>query len=136
MSNPKDPVVLMFAQACELMDQASRMHRQFFRPVQIAQSFATWEPPIDLYEDEEQFVVVVAMPGVSADDVRVRYEPGEVVVHGTRGLPFRGARRSVRRLEIPYGDFERRIALPPGRYEGLPPELAQGCLVLTLKKLV
>ncbi len=135
MSSTKDPTVLMFAQACELMDQASRLHRQFFRPIAIAQAFATWEPPIDLYEDEDEFVVIVAMPGVRADDVQVRYEPGQLIVHGTRGLPFRGSGRWVRQLEIPYGDFERRIVLPPGRFEGRPPELVQGCLVLTLKKL-
>lgn len=131
----KDPAVLMFAQACELLDRASRMHRQFFRPMAVAQAFATWEPPIDLYEDEDEFVIVVAMPGVGADNVQVRYENGQVILRGTRGLPFRGSGRWVRQLEIPYGDFERRIALPPGRFEILPPELAQGCLIVTLKKL-
>ena len=41
----------------------------------------------------------------------------------------------VRQLEIPYGAFERRIPLPPGRLEIGPPELAHGCLVLRLRKL-
>jgi hypothetical protein len=49
-------------------------------------------------------------------------------------LPLAGSRHAVRQLEIPYGAFERRIALPPGRFEVGKPELVQGCLVLRLAK--
>jgi HSP20 family protein len=41
----------------------------------------------------------------------------------------------VRQLEIPYGAFERRIPLPPGRLEAGNPELTHGCLVLRLRKI-
>ena len=51
-----------------------------------------------------------------------------------------GARRRtaclIRRLEMPHGCFERRIPLAAGRYELTRRELAQGCLTLTLRKLV
>ena len=50
-------------------------------------------------------------------------------------MPLAGPRHRVRQLEIPYGAFERRIPLPPGRLEVGPPELAQGCLLLRLRKL-
>ena len=125
----------MWAEACELIDQAERLHRQFFRPAAAAP--ATWEPPVDVFEDEHEWVVVVAMPGVAADRVQVVQEDGALVVRGVRPLPLPlgDAGHRVRRLEIPYGAFERRIALPPGRYTFDPPELTQGCLVLHLRKL-
>jgi HSP20 family molecular chaperone IbpA len=41
----------------------------------------------------------------------------------------------IRRLEIPYGRFERRIELPAGRFEIGRRDLADGCLLLTLRKL-
>ena len=44
-------------------------------------------------------------------------------------------RRHVRQLEIPYGAFERRIALPAGRLEAGTPELVQGCLVVSLRRI-
>jgi len=135
MSYPKDPAVWMWAQACELIDQADRLHRQFFRPAASARAFAVWEPPIDVFEDGREIVIVVAMPGVSADRVALEFEPGVVVIRGERPVSLRRPGYAVRQLEIPYGAFERRIALPPGRFEAASPELVQGCLVLTLRKL-
>ncbi len=135
MSDTKDPAVWMWAQACELIDQAERLHRQFFRPTVSARAFAVWEPPIDVFEDGRELVVVVAMPGVSADRVEVHLEQGAVVVRGERPVSLRRPGYAVRQLEIPYGGFERRIPLPPGRYEAEPPQLVQGCLVLTLRKV-
>jgi HSP20 family molecular chaperone IbpA len=125
----------MWAQACELIDQAERLHRQFFRPTVSARAFAAWEPPIDVFEDGRELVIVVAMPGVAADRVEVRYEPGAVIVRGERQVSLRRPGYVVHQLEIPYGGFERRIALPPGRFEAGAPQLVQGCLLLTLRKL-
>lgn len=135
MSDTKDPAVWMWAQACELIDQAERLHRQFFRPATSARAFAVWEPPIDVFEDGRELVIVVAMPGVPAERVEVRLEPGAVVVRGERPLSLHRPGYAVRQLEIPYGGFERRVALPPGRFEAGAPQLVQGCLVLSLRKL-
>jgi HSP20 family molecular chaperone IbpA len=41
----------------------------------------------------------------------------------------------VRRLEIPYGRFERRIPLPPGQLEISAHEFTNGCLVLRLARV-
>ena len=135
MSDRKDPAVWMWAQACELIDQAERLHRQFFRPSVSARVFAVWEPPIDVFEDARELVIVVAMPGVAADRVEVRLESDAVVVRGERPVSLRRPGYAVRQLEIPYGGFERRITLPAGRFEAEAPQLVQGCLVLTLRKL-
>ena len=123
----------MWAQACDLLQQADRMHRQFFR-LTNAQSQA-WEPPVDVFEDEGEVVVVVAMPGVAPDRVQIVTEPGALTVRGERPLPLgAGARVLVHRLEIPYGYFERRIPLPHGTWQSMSHELANGCLVLRLRK--
>lgn len=134
MANRNDPTGWMWAHACDLIDQAERMHRQFFSLGVSQRALATWEPPIDVFEDERELVIVVAMPGVSADGVQVVSEPGALVVRGVRTLPMARSRHRVRQLEIPYGAFERRIPLPPGRFEAGTPELIQGCLVLRLRK--
>ena len=121
----------MWAQACDLLQQADRMHRQFFR-LTGAQSQA-WEPPVDVFEDESDVVVVVAMPGVAADRVQIITEPGALTVRGERPLPLTaGTRALVHQLEIPYGYFERRISLPA--WQSLTHEIANGCLVVRLRK--
>ena len=134
MAREKDAGGWMWAQACELMDQAERLHRQFFRPAAAQQAQVVWEPPVDLLENEREIVLVVAMPGVSAERVQVVGEPGAIVVRGTRPVPLVPG-LSVRRLEIPYGIFERRILLPSRGLELEPPEVEQGCVILRLRKV-
>jgi HSP20 family molecular chaperone IbpA len=125
----------MWAQACDFIEQAERMHRQFFRLVSSPRAETIWEPPVDVFEDDREVVIVVAMPGVSAEGIEVAAEPGMIVVRGERPLPFVGSRYAVRQMEIPYGYFERRIALPAGVFEAVSRELTHGCLLLRLRKI-
>jgi hypothetical protein len=89
----------------------------------------------DVYESEREIVIVIAMPGVRAERMQIDSEPGVLVVRGSRSFPLVGPGHAVRQLEIPHGNFERRISLPPGRLELGAPEVDQGCVVLRLRKL-
>ena len=135
MTRRLDPTAVMWAQACDLIDRAERMHRQFFRLAASERPEAKWEPPADVFEDEREVAVVVALPGVSADRVEVEHVPGTLVVRAERPLPFGASPRSIRRLEIPYGHFERRVALPAARLEPVAHALDHGCLVVRLRKV-
>jgi HSP20 family protein len=53
---------------------------------------------------------------------------------GLRRLPAEARGAAIRRLEIPYGRFERSIRLPPARFELGQSELASGCLLISLTK--
>jgi HSP20 family protein len=129
------PTDWMWARACEMMDEAERMHRQFFRLAAPARASAIWEPPVDIFEDEHEILILVALPGVPAHRIEVTTEAGELKVRGDRALPFAAARGTLRRLEIPYGYFERRIRLPDAPLAMATHELADGCLVLRLRKI-
>ncbi|MEK7835176.1 MAG: Hsp20/alpha crystallin family protein, partial [Pseudomonadota bacterium] len=113
---------------------AERMHRQFFQLGASGRTRAVWEPPVDVIEDEREIIVVVALPGVPAGRVEVTIESGTLVVRAESRIPFAGARGAVRRLEIPYGFFERRIQLPEMRLEAATREFIDGCLMLRLRK--
>ena len=132
--NRNDPTARMWLEACELIERAGRMHRQFFHVAASAPSVATWEPPVDVFENEREVIIVVAMPGVAADRVEVVREPGALVVRGMRPFPVEGSGHRVLQLEIPYGAFERRIVLPAGLAPAATPELRDGCLVVRLSK--
>ncbi len=118
-----------------MVERAERMHRQFFRLAASERAQAIWEPPVNVFEDASEVLVVVALPGVAADRVRVTTEAGELVVRAETTVAFSGSRRVVRRLEIPYGYFERRIRLPEVRLETESCEMLDGCLVLRLRKI-
>lgn len=131
---PDDPTARMWLQACALLEEADGLHRRFFR-LTAPQRSAVWEPPVDVYEDAREIVIVVAMPGVSPERMQVTHEGNVLLVRGARPFPVTNPRHVVRQLEIPYGVFERRITLPSGRLELGAPELVHGCLVLVIRKL-
>jgi HSP20 family protein len=135
MFRKTDPADWMWTQAMDVLAQAERMQRQFFRLASSTRAPAVWEPPADVFEHEREVVIVVALPGVVADRVELTHEAGVLVVRADRPLPLAGSRHAVRQLEIPYGQFERRVALPPGRFESGSPELTHGCLIVRLRKI-
>jgi HSP20 family protein len=130
----RNPTDWMWAQAVELLDQAERMHRQFFRLAASERARAIWEPPADVFEDEQEIVVIVALPGVPADRIEATLDSGTLLVQAESPPPLAGSCRAVRQLEIPYGYFERRIRLPEMRLEAGAREVADGCLILRLRK--
>ncbi len=131
----RDPLERMWAEACELLDQAERLHRQFFRLDFPRGARVAWEPPVDVFEDEREFVIVAALPGVASGDADAAIEGDTLVIRAERRVPLGDRDCSIQRLEIPYGYFERRLVLPAMPLELSSKEWANGCLVLTVRKL-
>jgi len=132
---PRNPTSWMWKEACDLLDQAERLHRQFFRLSTSRRARPVWEPPVDVYEDEREIIIIVALPGVSAERIEVTIEMNALVIRAESSMPFGRADCEIHRLEIPYGYFERRIELPAVRLETGARELSNGCLILSLRKL-
>lgn len=134
--NSRDLSRFMFSEALSLLDQADRLHRQFFRPG--AARVPTWEPPVDVVETEGQLRVTLALPGVLAETITLSREPGAISVAARRAFPVaaseseRGAR--IHALEIPHGRFERRIALSTQDISLVEQRLHDGCLTLIFSK--
>lgn len=125
----------MWSEACQLLEQAERMHRQFFRPGGASRALPTWEPPADIFEDEDRIVILVALPGVPAERIDVSVEGDVLVIRAERRIPLDSSGCTVHRLEIPHGHFERRIRLPARALRLRARELVNGCLVLNLQKV-
>lgn len=125
----------MWAEACEMLTRADRLHRQFFQLGKPAAAKPTWQPPVDIFETDEELRIVVALPGVEARDLEVNLDPGELVIAAERSLPAGPRPALIHRLEIPYGRLERRIELAQIRMQLVRSDLANGCLTLVLRKL-
>jgi HSP20 family molecular chaperone IbpA len=131
----RDPKSWMWPEAIELIERAERLHRQFFRIARSATSEPTWEPPLDMFETGRDVWIVVALPGVTPERVRVVVANGTLIVEGLRALPSELRDATIHRMEIPYGRFERRIELPAGGYQLASQTLADGCLFINLRRL-
>ncbi len=127
---------LMWGDALSLLDRADRLHRQFFRPA--AARVPTWEPPADVLETADAVRVVVALPGVAPETVKVVMKPDAITVSARRAFPLSsresecGAR--IHALEIPHGRFERRIGLPMQALSLMEKRLKDVCLTIIFSR--
>ena len=130
----RDPAAWMWAEACQMLDRADRLHRQFFHVRAPRAHRAVWEPPVDVFENQREIVLVVALPGVSPERVEIGVDGNVLVIRAEREMPMGNAAGRVQRLEIPNGQFERRIVLPDIVLEAGAPRFENGCLILNLRK--
>ena len=127
---PRTPAELMWVDALAMVARADRLQREFFNPAWFG-----WEPPVDLLETADGLILIAALPGVRTADVDLVIGGGEIAVIGNRQPPAVRTPARIHRMELPHGRFERRVALPPGTYELVRSDLADGCLTVILRKL-
>jgi len=89
----------------------------------------TWSPPVDIYENEDEFVVVVDLPGVAPRDVSVRLSGDRLDVEGRQVLP-----EPLSRLAEPVR-FVRSFVVPDSiDPSGVEARSEHGILTIRLKK--
>jgi len=125
----------MWSRAVALLDEVDRLHRQFFEPAPATAGTPCWAPPVDVIETDDEHWILVALPGVSPQRVRAFIDGAALVVQGERPMPAKAFPGAIRRLEIPYGRFERRIPMPYGRFELREQSFDNGCLVIGLRRV-
>lgn len=125
----------MWSEACEMLVRAEQLHRQLFQPTRAQGRSLAWEPPVDVLETDDELLVIIALPGVDPDRIKVSIDGAHLVVAGVRVMPPQLQTAVIHRLELPQGHFERRILLPAGQYEHVSLAAAYGCLVVTLLKM-
>ena len=124
----------MLTDAIDHIEKADRLQRQFFILGALGQA-PVWEPPIDMYVNDRELGLLIALPGVAPDHFEVTLEEQSILVSGERAFGARLGPGSILRMEIPYGRFARRILLPFGTFQLNEICLENGCLKLTLDRL-
>lgn len=69
----------------------------------------TFTPRIDLLENDDSFILFADVPGVAAEDLEVKFEDGELSIHGKLKPRQTDVDYLAREYEV--GDFVRRIRL-------------------------
>ena len=125
----------MWAEACELLAQAERLHRQFFEISSAAPGrVPTWEAPVDVFERGRELMVMVALPGVAPEAIRISLEGTLLKVSGERLLNIEPRTAVIRRLEIPHGRLEGVVELPASGYQLEEHSVLDGCVRLRLRR--
>src|SRR3990172_1125349 len=70
------------------------------------------EPSVDVYETEEEVVVVVEIPGISEEEVEIMVDGRRLVLSGERKPGAAEQKRLYSQMEICHGPFRRELLLP------------------------
>ena len=108
--------------------------REIFHAVSWQVSFSGWNPPTDVFETEENFIVRVEIAGMKDADFEVAIENQILMISGNRSEP--NERRAYRQMEIRFGKFEIAVEISvPVEIERAVAEYKDGFLVVQLPKL-
>jgi HSP20 family protein len=67
-----------------------------------------WTPALDVFENDENYVATVELPGFKSGDISIDLQDGVLTLSGERKVETEGAFRHER----PAGKFTRRVELP------------------------
>ena len=97
---------------------------------------ATWAPPVDIYETENELVLKADLPDFEEKDIDVRVEDNLVTIRGERKFEKDINEDNYLRVERAYGPFTRSFSLPNTvNSESVRAEYRNGVLSLYLAKL-
>lgn len=92
-----------------------------------------WEPPTDLIEVQDAYIVRVEIAGMRDAEFVISIEKRSLLIKGTRNLPDDGG--AYHRLEIPTGEFITGVDLPsPVAYDGIEAVYSDGFLRIVIPK--
>jgi len=94
-----------------LQDEVNRM-LDFSFPSRDTGLFSGWSPALDLYDDKDDFVAKVELPGMKKEDIQISLHEGVLTVSGERKHEFEGKEGETFRSERYFGKFQRSVSLP------------------------
>jgi len=93
---------------------------------------AQFTPRVDIYETEQELVLLADLPGVRSEDVDLRYERGELFLHG-KVRPATPRNYLLNEYEV--GDFYRSFSIHESiDHQRIAAEVKNGVLTVHLPK--
>ncbi|CAN5576552.1 Hsp20/alpha crystallin family protein [soil metagenome] len=112
------PLRTPFEDVANLQSRLNSIFSEFARPQIVSDeqaspaSSATFTPPVDVYEDAQQVVLKLEVPGVKLDDLDIRLENQRLTVKGERRFEAEEKAENFHRIERRFGSFVRSFTLP------------------------
>src|SRR6184192_2373685 len=76
------------------------------------QLFSGWSPALDLYQNNDNVIAVVELPGMRKEDIEISLQDGMLTISGERKRESSSNGDNAERTERYIGAFRRSIALP------------------------
>ena len=96
-----------------LQDEVNRLFEDNFTRERSGHAdLATWAPPVDIYETENELVVKAELPDFQDKDIDVRITNNTLTIRGERKFEKDVKEENFLRIERTYGAFMRSFSLP------------------------
>ena len=100
------------ADVAVLQNRLNSIFSDFGRPDDESLAMGNFVPPVDVYEDAQQLVLKLEVPGIKQEDLDVRLENQTLTVKGERKFEQDEKEENFHRIERRYGSFSRSFTLP------------------------
>ncbi len=96
---------------------------------------SAWIPPTDIFEDADGVKIIVELPGLRPEDVKLTMENHTLTLRGEKKQVAEEKTTRVHRYERSYGSFERSFTLPNSAdVDRIGAKFEHGVLTVTLPK--
>jgi HSP20 family protein len=93
-----------------------------------------WNPPADVYQSREGWIVKVDLAGVSSDDLEIEIDESYLRIRGCRRDTLFKEGFSYQQMEITYSRFEKTLQFPGAIEEtSLAQDYRDGFLMISLR---
>lgn len=100
-----------------------------------AQLFSGWSPALDLYQNADNVIAIVELPGMKKEDIEISLHDGTLTISGERETTGTTNGENAERTERFSGKFRRSISLPTRVDAGkVSATYKDGILTVTLPK--
>ena len=94
-----------------------------------------WEPLVDIYEEEDKFVIKAEVPDVDKKDIEITIEDNVLTIKGEKKFEREEKKENYLRAERYYGAFRRSFTLPATvDKENVKASLDKGVLTIEIPK--
>ena len=94
-----------------LRDEMNRLF-DFSWPSRDSGLFSGWSPALDVFDDKDNFVVKVELPGMKKEDINLSLHDGVLTISGERKFERENKEGETFRSERYFGKFQRSVTLP------------------------
>ena len=125
-----------FRELRTMQDQMNRMldmawNREFGEELKEG----VWQPPVDIYEDDQSVIIKAEIPDVDQKDIDIRIENNTLTLRGERKHASEVKKENYYRVERYFGHFQRSFSLPSSiDQEKVQASCDKGILTITLPK--
>jgi len=124
-----------FGRLFGLRNELDRLFEPFAEFTRSSGLLSAWNPAVDLYEDKDNVIVKVELPGMKKEDIDVSLHDGALSISGERKSEEKFEDAETYRAERFVGRFHRTVTLPsPVSAEKVKAQYKDGILTITLPK--